>query len=62
MLTRKNVKQAAAFWRNKDVRAGRKSREGNFSWFEKLAYVDILANSKIRFDSVKRMTQIQKTS
>ena len=27
-----------------------------------LAYIDILANSKIRFDSVKRMTQIQNTS
>ena len=27
-----------------------------------LAYIDTLANSKIRFDSVKRMTQIQNTS
>ena len=27
-----------------------------------LAYIDILANSKIRFDGVKRMTQIQNTS
>ena len=27
-----------------------------------LAYIDILVNSKIRFDSVKRMTQIQNTS
>ena len=27
-----------------------------------LAYIDILANSKIRLDSVKRMTQIQNTS
>jgi hypothetical protein len=29
---------------------------------EELAYIDILANSKIRFDSVKRMAQIQNTS
>ena len=27
-----------------------------------LAYIDILANSKIRLDSVKRLTQIQNTS
>ena len=27
-----------------------------------LAYIDILANSKMRFDSVKRMTQSQSTS
>ena len=27
-----------------------------------LAYIDILANSKIRLNSVKRMTQIQNTS
>ena len=27
-----------------------------------LAYIDILANLKIRLDSVKRMTQIQNTS
>ena len=27
-----------------------------------LAYIDILANPKIRLDSVKRMTQIQNTS
>ena len=27
-----------------------------------LAYIDILVNSKIRLDSVKRMTQIQNTS
>ena len=27
-----------------------------------LAYIDTLANSKIRLDSVKRMTQIQNTS
>ena len=27
-----------------------------------LAYIDTLANPKMRFDSVKRMTQIQNTS
>ena len=27
-----------------------------------LAYIDLLANSKIRVDSVKRLTQIQNTS
>ena len=48
-----------AFAGSNDARARRSSAKGKSS---ELAYIDTLANSKIRLNGVKRMTQIQNTS
>ena len=48
-----------AFAGSNDARARRSSAKGKSS---ELAYIDTLANPKLRLDGVKRMTQIQNTS
>ena len=45
-----------------DVEAVKSVEDASYPSQTELAYIDILANSNTRFDSVKRMTKILNTS